>query len=222
MLVAILLVSGLAIAAAGSATGRTGSDTPFEHSPGPCRIDDVLTPHRGADDWARTLLDQEYALAAEDVPPDLEPIDLERVAGTGSLRAFVMDDLAEMAADARMAGSRFRVTSAYRSFAHQARTLDSLVAALGRNEAMRSAARPGHSEHQLGTTIDVEGGETWLAAEAWRYGFVLSYPPEHSPGTTCYKPEPWHLRYLGRAAAAEVMSSGLSLRAWLWGRQLDR
>lgn len=62
-------------------------------------------------------------------------------------------------------------------------------------------------------------GEAWLATEAWRYGFVISYPAEHSPGSTCYKAEPWHLRYMGRDAAGDVRSSGLSLRAWLWGRQ---
>ncbi len=101
------------------------------------------------------------------------------------------------------------------------RTFESLVAAYGRDEALRSAARPGHSEHQLGTTIDVEGGEAWLADEAWRYGFVVSYPFEHSPESTCYKAEPWHLRYVGREAAAEVRASGLSLRAWLWTRQSD-
>jgi D-alanyl-D-alanine carboxypeptidase len=87
---------------------------------------------------------------------------------------------------------------------------------------LRSAARPGHSEHQLGTTIDVEGGEAWLASNAWRYGFVMSYPPEHSQGTTCYKPEAWHFRYVGRDAARAIRESGLSLRAWLWKRQSDR
>lgn len=50
----------------------------------------------------------------------------------------------------------------------------------------------------------------------------MSYTPEHSPGATCYKPEPWHFRYIGRDAARAVRESGLSLRAWLWKRQTDR
>jgi D-alanyl-D-alanine carboxypeptidase len=215
----IAVVAGLVF----SVAGRTASDggvAAFSGPLGPCRVDDTLTPHRDPDDWARTLLDTEFRLAVDDVPPDLVPIDDPRIAGEGSLRAFVLDDLGTMAADAASAGAPFRITSAYRSHAHQVRTFESLAAAYGHDEALRSAARPGHSEHQLGTTIDVEGGEAWLADEAWRYGFVVSYPFEHSPDTTCYKAEPWHLRYVGRDAAAEVRGSGVSLRAWLWSRQV--
>ena len=214
---AALLALGIAT---GLATGRipwAGTAT-FDGPLPDCRVDDKLTPHRDPDKWALTLLDPEFTLAADDIPPDLDPIDDPRI-GVGALRGFVLGDLAAMAAAADAAGESFRVTSAYRSYAHQVRTFDSVVASRGRDEARRSAARPGHSEHQLGTTIDVEGGEAWLAREAWRYGFVVSYPAEHSPGSTCYKAEPWHLRYMGRDAAGDVRSSGLSLRAWLWGRQ---
>ncbi|MBA4169012.1 MAG: D-alanyl-D-alanine carboxypeptidase family protein, partial [Chloroflexi bacterium] len=58
----------------------------------------------------------------------------------------------------------------------------------GYEQALRTSARAGHSEHQLGTAIDVtsEGGQapweyadwastpagTWMADNAWRYGFV--------------------------------------------------
>ena len=90
-------------------------------------------------------------------------------------------------------------------------------------------ARPGHSEHQLGTTIDVttEGatdvdqswGATpdgqWVATNAHKYGFLLSYPSDASD-RTCYDYEPWHLRYVGRELAADVIASGLSLREYLW------
>jgi D-alanyl-D-alanine carboxypeptidase len=218
---AIVVVAWLAISVAGRSAVSGTDGGAFAGPLGPCRIDDVLTPHRGADDWARTLLDPEFRLAADDVPPDLVAIDDPLIIGEGSIRAFVLGDLASMAADAAAAGAPFAITSAYRSHAHQVRTFDSLVAAYGPDEALRAAARPGHSEHQLGTTIDVAGGEAWLASESWRYGFVISYPFEHSPETTCYKAEPWHLRYLGREAAAEVRASGSSLRAWLWERQID-
>jgi D-alanyl-D-alanine carboxypeptidase len=225
----LLVVGALAVAAIGVGVGAgtgaarafvpAGPASPFDGPLADCRIDDRLTPHRGPDDWARTFLDQEYALAADDVPTDLVSLADRGIDGTGSLRALVIDDLAAMQDDARGAGVRFRVSSAYRSFEHQVRTFASLEAAMGHDEALRSAARPGHSEHHLGTTIDIEGGEAWLAANAWRYGFVMSYPPEHSPETTCYKPEPWHFRYIGRDAARRLGDSGLSLRAWLWERQ---
>ncbi|NQU43244.1 M15 family metallopeptidase [bacterium] len=74
-------------------------------------------------------------------------------------------------------------------------------------------AKPGHSEHQLGTAMDVSGldpktvlkplfAETkegvWVRENATRYGFRLTYTPENS-GKTHYIPEPWHLRYIGMA-----------------------
>lgn len=224
--VAVGTILGLAVAAAlvvsvvGRATGDASAAGRFAGPLAPCRVDDVLTPRRDPADWARTLLDTEFRLAADDVPSDLVAIEDARIAGEGSLRAFVLDDLGAMAAAAAADGVPFRITSSYRSHAQQVRTFESLAAAYGRDEALRSAARPGHSEHQLGTTIDIEGGEAWLADRAWRYGFVVSYPFEHSPESTCYKAEPWHLRYVGRETAAEVRASGLSLRAWLWTRQL--
>jgi zinc D-Ala-D-Ala carboxypeptidase len=91
----------------------------------------------------------------------------------------------------------------------------------GEDYPVQSAARPGHSEHQLGTTIDVEGGGVWLADNAWRFGFVMSYPPARSPAYTCYKPEPWHFRDLGRDRATAVQAAGVSPREWLWDHAND-
>ena len=39
---------------------------------------------------------------------------------------------------------------------------------------------------------------TWLKANAWKYGFVMSYP-KGMTSLTCYTYEPWHYRYVGRA-----------------------
>lgn len=212
----------LAIVAAGGIVrglAPTAAGSPFDGPLAACREDDRLTPHLAPDDWARVLLDPTYGLARDDVPDDLVPIAVASIAGRGELRAFVLQDLAALAADAGAAGAPFRVTSAFRTYDQQARTLASLEAAYGPEPARRMAARPGHSEHQLGTTIDVEGGERWLADNAWAYGFVMSYAPTHSPWETCYQAEPWHFRYVGREDAAAVRASGLSLRAWLWTRQ---
>ena len=56
---------------------------------------------------------------------------------------------------------------------------------------------------------------SWLIANSWRYGFVLSYPKD-SREVTCYIYEPWHYRYVGRETAALIHESGLTLREWLW------
>jgi D-alanyl-D-alanine carboxypeptidase len=102
----------------------------------------------------------------------------------------------------------------------------------GLASALLGSARPGHSEHQLGTTIDVtslgaglpwlmwDWGTTsagrWMRLNAWRYGFVMSYPAKGSPARTCYRYEPWHFRYVGKEMAAAVRASGLTLREYLW------
>ena len=104
-----------------------------------------------------------------------------------------------------------------------ASTFDYWVSVGGYEQALRTSARAGHSEHQLGTAIDVtsEGGAppweyadwattpagAWMAANAWRYGFVMSYP-RGAYDVTCYDYEPWHYRYVGRDLAAEITASG--------------
>jgi hypothetical protein len=46
----------------------------------------------------------------------------------------------------------------------------------------------------------------------------MSYPKGMS-SVTCYSYEPWHYRYVGRAAAAVIRASGLTLREYLWRQQ---
>lgn len=203
----------------GGLDGIRGSGWALDGPLPSCDPSDRPTPHGSPDDWARTLLDPRFGLAKDALPADLVAVADHGIRGTGTVRAFVIDDLAAMSRTARKAEASFQVKSAFRSYAQQTRTLASLERAYGVDEARRSAARPGHSEHQLGTTIDVDGGEAWLAVNAWRYGFVMSYPPDQPEGVTCYKPEPWHFRYMGRDAARAIHDSGRSLREWLWDQQ---
>jgi hypothetical protein len=76
------------------------------------------------------------------------------------------------------------------------------------------AAPPGQSEHQLGAAVDLKlptsaAGE-WLAGHAAEFGFALSYPPgKHK--ITGYRPEPWHVRFVGRDLAAELHRRGITL-----------
>jgi D-alanyl-D-alanine carboxypeptidase len=102
------------------------------------------------------------------------------------------------------------VTSSFRSFEYQQRLFADNP---GKDDLI---ALPGHSEHQLGTTVDLSGGDAWLAANAHRFGFVVSFPADRSPRYTCYTSEPWHVRYFGADRAAEIAASGLSPREWLW------
>lgn len=183
-------------------------------------------------DVVLTVLDRSYALAAGYAPADLVPASnagLTGSSGTKLVRSVVVEDLAAMAAAWRAAGLSVIVESAYRSYANQAATFQNWVSRLGYAAALVRSARAGHSEHQLGTAIDVTspgwGGRfgdwavespegAWMAENAWRYGFVMSYPAG-SQNQTCFSYEPWHYRWIGRDAAAAHRESGLQLRQFL-------
>jgi D-alanyl-D-alanine carboxypeptidase len=155
-------------------------------------------------------------LAPDYAPSGLVSIHEAGLVGRGTIRDVVIPDLRALADAARSAAVTISVDSAYRSFAQQRGSYTSYVKGYGEAAARLTVARPGHSEHQLGSTIDFAGDLDWLAANAPAFGFVMSYPEDRSPDTTCYRYEAWHFRYVGRARAALVEQSGLSLREWLW------
>ncbi len=225
-LVALLLTCALATGLA--ATVVTASSLPS------CKIADVTTAQRRYTDWNRTVLDTRYRLTTGYAPGDLRSTSNAGLNGSHRVRALVISDLRAMASAARRAGARLAVQSAYRSYATQRSTFAYWARVSGYATALKSSARAGHSEHQLGTTIDfrsyggsapwyyADWGKTkagaWLKANAWKYGFIMSYPKGKST-LTCYAYEPWHYRYLGRAVAAKVRASGLTLREYLWRQQ---
>lgn len=204
--------------------------------PDHCVDRDVAAPP--AADAIYTVLDRSYALPAELVPPDLVPASaagLQGASGTRLVREIVIDDLTAARVAWEAAGMTIEVESGYRSYADQAATFDGWAARIGHDAALVRSARPGHSEHQLGTAIDVispgwsgrfgdwavEAAEgAWMAEHAWEYGFVMSYPAD-GIDETCYGYEPWHYRWIGREAAAEHRTSGLHLRRFL-ERHVDR
>jgi hypothetical protein len=203
---ALVIVIAAGALLLGATPGVSGPRPPTELPA--CGAGEKPATHSRYDDWADTLLDPSFGLPATYEPPDLE---VRRVGGRAViLRAFVFGPLSEMIHAAHAASVSLRVNSGYRSFAEQAR--------LARDPDLDPAtvAPAGHSEHQLGTTIDVSGDEAWLSRNASRFGFVMSYPASRSPEWTCYPHEPWHFRYFGRERAAEITTSGLSPREWLW------
>jgi zinc D-Ala-D-Ala carboxypeptidase len=167
----------------------------------------------------------------------------------------------------RMAGTKGRVESAFRGFGTQCWVFGGWAqkARGGFCEATTQSALPGHSQHQLGTTVDLfttdwasqgpvfrDGfgctpGGRWLDENAWRSGFVVSYPidpDDRKDGSRCvarwdhlvpidpktgYKHEPWHLRFIGEDEAAEFHGAWLgsepgspgeiTLEQWLRARR---
>ena len=199
-----------------------------------CRLADTLTARRSYADWNRTILDTTYRLTTGYHPGDLRSTANAGLNGGHTVRAFVVADLRAMVRAARAAGARLAVQSAFRSYSTQKSTFAYWSRVSGYSAALKSSARAGHSEHQLGTTVDFRsyGGSApwyysdwgntkagaWLKKNAWKYGFIMSYP-KGKASVTCYAYEPWHYRYVGRPVAAKVRSSGLTLRQYLWVQQ---
>ena len=198
----------------------------------PCRLDDVLTEPRDYDDWATTLVDWNLSVGKEYAPPDLVSIYNADVTGGGLIRRVAFDDLAEMAAAARKAGVPLGSVSAYRGYKQQVKLFNGYAGWTGTkytnfDDAITFSARPGHSEHQLGLVIDfaaagsttfvneTTGTGKWLAKNAWKYGWLMSYP-DGKDALVCYHYEPWHYRYVGRDIAKKIHDGGLTIREYLW------
>jgi D-alanyl-D-alanine carboxypeptidase len=176
-----------------------------------CEVAERPALNSGYDQWDETILDPALTLGRDYEPPDLR---VARVNGQQvALRDFVIGSLKSLFAAAAGNGVKVRITSAYRSFADQERLL-----AIN-PDSEDEVARAGHSEHQLGTAVDLGGDMDWLRTNAGRFGFVSSYPAARSPQWTCYREEPWHFRYFGPERALAIEKSGLSPREWLWAEQ---
>lgn len=121
-------------------------------------------------------------------------------------------DFYEMMNAARNEGHYLELNSAYRSFSLQADWFETSVA----KGVHDLTAIPGSSEHQLGTAIDISShqgesatiaGYAWLASNAHKYGFHLTYPSGREEETG-FGYEPWHWRYIGKELSQEYKESG--------------
>ena len=128
----------------------------------------------------------------------------------------IVPDLKKLLEAAKKDGIALKVVSGYRSYEYQ----DALFKKYVRSEIKKNprltvkqarakansfSAEAGHSEHQLGTVVDVLSAENkfqfssdpslayvgWLEKHASRYNFKISYPKDSKE----YIYEPWHIRW---------------------------
>lgn len=123
----------------------------------------------------------------------------------------------------KASGYDMTIVSGFRSYEKQKSTFEYWASIDGWERADKYSAQPGHSEHQTGLAMDITSlsqsyGNTaegkWLAANCWKYGFLLRYP-KGGEDITGYIYEPWHVRYLGKSTAKLVHDSGLTLEEFL-------
>lgn len=186
--------------------------------------------------WELTLVNSGHVL------PESFTVETRKISGyEKEFDVRAADYLETMMADAKAAGYPLHLVSGYRSVSYQKGLyqrkvqyyLDQgLTQAEAEAQAATWVARPGTSEHNLGLAADIVSGDwyvghndltqdfeetpqfQWLYEHCAEYGFVLRYP-KGKEDVTGVVYEPWHYRYVGKKAAAEIMKDGLSLEEYL-------
>lgn len=214
----------------------TPTNTP---TPTPTPTKAVCSERMPNPDDLLVVVTQNFGLSRGYTPPNLVPINtiFNNTITLGyptEVREELIEPLRSMVNDMLSSGLEPYIISGYRSYAVQERA----YAKWSEREPDRVgilSARPGHSEHQLGTTVDFgsynlheyiddsfdedlqfhtyffktpEGD--WLINNAHKYGFTLSYPRSAQEVTGFYY-EPWHFRYVGVANATIFYEAGVSL-----------
>lgn len=164
--------------------------------------------------------------------PDNWDVELTTLSNGEQVASLIYPDLQEMFDDMRADGIYPFVRAGYRSDNEQKRVLNEKTAAYmaegysksrARELALETVALPGTSEHELGLAVDINAVEgesdsnevySWLAENAYKYGFIMRYP-EDKTDITGKDYEPWHYRYVGKEAAKEMYNSGECLEEYL-------
>jgi D-alanyl-D-alanine carboxypeptidase len=215
----------------------TPTTTPSPTPIGPC-VDRIPA------DGGLALVTLEFGISREYVPPDLvnlsDHIPITVTLGYPSqVREIVIEPLTQLINDMLEADLQPQIISGYRSYASQAIAWNKWLKQIGDRASIVSAP-PGHSEHQLGTTVDfgspelalIVGDEDvkfhtyfyktseshWLEENAHKYGFTLSFTRETFDISGLYY-EPWHYRYVGREFAEFLKDNDFTLIQFLLGNQ---
>lgn len=164
-------------------------------------------------------------------------VELAQLDGGHAVDKRCYEALNRMMDDCRAAGLEPLICSSYRSRDKQTqlynRQVDNLTAqgysrAEAEEEAGKSIAVPGTSEHQLGLAVDIvdvsnqnldqsqedTDVQQWLMKNSWRYGFILRYPTDKTE-LTGIKYEPWHYRYVGKEHAKSIYQQDICLEEYL-------
>ena len=184
-----------------------------------------------SEDWKLELVNKWNEMEAGYVP------DLTVLAEGHKVDSRIADTLMDMIRAAKKDGYYIYILSSYRDMEKQIELYEAEVEKWIREGYEQEAAEekagtvvafPGTSEHHLGLAVDLVSSEhikldqdaektkgyQWLVAHCQEYGFILRYPNNASDITGIIY-EPWHFRYVGEEAAAEIMEAGITLEEYL-------
>lgn len=172
------------------------------------------------------LVNKNNKLDKDYVPKDLENISTKFSYNNKKLRKIAKYAFEKLSYDASLLGYRIVATSAYRDYNYQSELFSYYVKKKGIDYALMCSAKEGHSEHQTGLAVDVEGSNfdydnfenskefNWMINNAHKYGFILRYPKdkEHITG---FKYEPWHYRYVGKEASTYIFDNKITFEEYI-------
>ena len=183
------------------------------------------------DSWSLVLINEENPLDTAYIP------ELEAVREGSFVDVRIVEDAKKMLEDAEKEGLNMYIVSAHRDYESQREVFNTTMTEWisqgstpleAYEETKKSVAVPGTSEHASGLAMDITSGQygeldekqaetdeaKWLAANCWKYGFILRYPLDKSDVTGIVF-EPWHYRYVGKDAAKEIMEKDITLEEYL-------
>lgn len=164
--------------------------------------------------------------------PDNYEVELTELENGESVDKRIYPALQKMFDTARNDSIYPIVVSGYRTAEKQQSFMDEKIAdykaeGYALEEAITKAeawvATPGTSEHQLGLGVDINAdrihstGEEvyeWLKQNSYKFGFICRYQADKTHITGVIN-EPWHYRYVGTKAAAEIHNQGVCLEEYL-------
>ena len=173
------------------------------------------------------LVNKHRYIGREYVPNDLVNMEdgyANNAYGVKEVRKETYEHFKKMVDDAKKEDIVFYAESAYRDYEYQDELYEEYVNEYGEEKADTFAARAGHSEHQLGTTLDlaniwtIEEGDPeykWIDKNGYKYGFIFRYK-KSKEDITGFKAEGWHIRYVGVEAATIIHKKNITFdEYWL-------
>lgn len=172
------------------------------------------------------LVNKNHKLNKDYVPIDLENISIRYSNEDKYLRKKAKEQFEKLSEDAKLQGYRIVAVSAYRDYNYQQELFNYYVKEKGIDYALECSAKEGHSEHQTGLAVDVEGSNKdydnfadtkefiWMINNSYKYGFILRYP-KGKEYITGFKYEPWHYRYVGEEVAKYIYDNNLTLEEYI-------
>ena len=192
------------------------------------------------DDMSELAIGQDTGLPDKKyIPENLRELNSDSSTRVGlCLTKEARDQFESLVAKAKEAGNNIKASSAFRSYNYQKILLADAIKN-GNKDANTLIAKPGYSEHQLGTAVDVTSKsidyvgsssklvakfiETpeakWMKESASIFGFIESYPLGKE-SITGYMYEPWHYRYVGVENAKEIIKTGKTINQFFEEKNL--